>query len=203
MASDREAILLSGGMDSIALAYLRRPEVAITIDYGQLSAEAEVRAAREVAEALQLRHEIITVDCRALGSGDLAGRPALDAAPVSEWWPFRNQLLITLAAMRAVTLGIRRIVIGSVSTDTVHADGRSEFFRLADLLVAMQEGAIRVEAPAASLSSAELIALAGVPRRILCWAHSCHKAVVACGECRGCNKHREVTGILWGEENAY
>ncbi len=31
----KTAILLSGGMDSIALAYWKRPELAITINYGQ------------------------------------------------------------------------------------------------------------------------------------------------------------------------
>ena len=34
------ALLLSGGMDSIALAFWKRPEIAITIDYGQRAAEA-------------------------------------------------------------------------------------------------------------------------------------------------------------------
>ena len=27
---------------------------------------------------------------------------------------------------------------------------------------------------------------------VLAWAHSCHKADVACGNCRGCNKYFEV-----------
>jgi 7-cyano-7-deazaguanine synthase len=38
-------LLLSGGMDSVALAYWLRPDVAFTIDYGQLSAEGELRSA--------------------------------------------------------------------------------------------------------------------------------------------------------------
>ena len=37
------ALLLSGGMDSIALAYWKRPDIALTIDYGQAAADAEER----------------------------------------------------------------------------------------------------------------------------------------------------------------
>ena len=34
MLRNKKAILLSGGMDSIALAYWLRPEVASRLDYG-------------------------------------------------------------------------------------------------------------------------------------------------------------------------
>lgn len=196
-------ILLSGGMDSIALAFWRRPEVAFTIDYGQVSADGELRAAAEVATELGMRHEIIRVDCRLLGSGDLAGVAPSALAPVSEWWPFRNQLLVTLASMRAIALGVDRLLVGSVASDVAHSDGRPEFFARLDAVTALQEGGIRVETPAIGLSTVDLIRRSGVPRAILCWAHSCHTAPVACGRCRGCNKHREVTAILWGDDNAY
>ena len=35
----KTALLLSGGMHSVAIAWWRRPNIAITIDYGQLPAE--------------------------------------------------------------------------------------------------------------------------------------------------------------------
>ena len=70
MQRNKKAILLSGGMDSIALAYWLRPEIAITLDYGQRAAEAEIKAAAKVAGALGIEHSVISVDCSALGSGD-------------------------------------------------------------------------------------------------------------------------------------
>lgn len=197
------AILLSGGMDSIALAYWLRPIRAYTVDYGQLSAEGEVRAAAEVARALGITHDVLTVDCRALGSGDLAGRPPLDVAPVREWWPFRNQLLVTLAGMRAVGHGVRRLLLGAVATDSAHSDGRSDFVSALDAVLALQEGTLRLEAPAIHLTTAELVRQAGVPRSLLAWAHSCHTGAVACGSCRGCQKHLNVTETLWGTAQAY
>lgn len=122
------AILLSGGMDSVALAHWKRPDVAITVDYGQKAAATELAVAAEIARALDMRHEIISVDCSSLGSGDMAGSDPLAAAPVAEWWPFRNQMLLTLAGMRAVAIGVTELMVGSVESDGAHADGRSGFY---------------------------------------------------------------------------
>ena len=187
-----KGILLSGGMDSAALAYLLRPAIAFTIDYGQVSAKGELRAATHFATELGIQHEIITVDCRSLGSGDLAGSQALAVAPVPEWWPFRNQLLATMAAARAVPLSVQTLLFGSVASDKSHVDGRPEFFFALNALLSMQEGGVGVEAPAMNLSAAELIRQSGIPMSMLAWSHSCHRAEFACGSCRGCNKRENV-----------
>jgi 7-cyano-7-deazaguanine synthase len=199
----KSLLLLSGGMDSIALAYWQRPSATLFVDYGQVSADGERRAAAHVADMLGLAHEAIAVDCRSLGSGDLAGRPPHPNAPVREWWPFRNQLLLTFGAMRALSAGCDLVWLGSVSTDGCHADGRAEFYQKADELVSSQEGSLRIEAPGLKFTSPELIRRSAVPRSILSWAHSCHTDSVACGTCRGCSKHREVTAAVWGVEEAY
>ena len=188
----KTGILLSGGVDSIALAYWKRPDVAYTIDYGQKSFAGELRAASAVAKELSLQHETIIVDCRSLGSGDLAGNDPCSIAPVPEWWPFRNQLLVTLAVMKAIQDGVGSLMVGSVRTDSSHLDGTEEFYGKLNDLVAFQEGQIAVEAPAIELTSVDLVRQSGIPASVLGWAHSCHTAGHACGLCRGCNKHREV-----------
>jgi 7-cyano-7-deazaguanine synthase len=185
-------ILLSGGMDSTALTYWKKPDVALTIDYGQVCAEAEIQAATQICKELTIEHEIISADCRNLGSGDLSGRPPDPIAPVSEWWPFRNQLLLTLASMRSITLGVDTLLFGSVKSDFIHTDGRKEFFEKINDLTSLQEGGIHIAAPAVELTSAELIKLSGIERPILAWAHSCHVSNFACGNCRGCYKHQAV-----------
>jgi len=180
-------------MDSIALAFWRRPDAAITVDYGQVPAEAERRAAGAACAAIGIEHHIVQVDCRAVGSGDLAGTTALPIAPVPEWWPFRNQLLVTLAAASALTSRVDALLLGTVRSDGVHADGTPEFVRRASALLEIQEGALRLEAPAIEMTSAELIRTSGVPTEILAWAHSCHASNLACGRCRGCAKHFAVS----------
>ena len=186
------ALLLSGGMDSIAIAHWRRPEIAITIDYGQRPAKGEIRASQSVAEVLGIEHHIIRADLSALGSGDMAGSAALGMAPVSEWWPYRNQMLVTLAAMKCVAVRAKRLFIGTLKTDDRHADGRPEFVASLNALLRLQEGEMILEAPAIELTAVELIRKSGVPMEVLAWAHSCHVSEYACGLCRGCRKHYET-----------
>jgi 7-cyano-7-deazaguanine synthase len=136
----KSAILLSGGQDSASLAWWRRPDLAIFIDYGQVPALAERRAAEAVADELGLPIEIISVDCRPLGVGQLAQQKQIAAASTPEWWPFRNQLLITIAGAVGVKCGIGEVVIGTVLDDNRHADGCAAFVATMDALLGMQEG---------------------------------------------------------------
>lgn len=197
-----QALLLSGGLDSVAIAAWKRPAHAITVDYGQLPAAGEIRASRKVCETLRIVHHVIEVNCRALGSGDLAGSRASSVAPVPEWWPYRNQMLVTFAAMKAIELGISELIVGSVRTDGEHVDGTAVFYEQLDRVVAMQEGSIRVVVPAIGMTSTALIRAAGVDRSLLAWCHSCHVSDFACGRCRGCRKHEGVLRELGYQDEA-
>jgi len=186
------ALLLSGGMDSIALAWWKRPDLAFTVDYGQLAAPAEISAASAVSEHLKIPHHVLRIDGREFGSGDMAGTSPDAHAPASDWWPYRNQLLLTLVGMKAISMGAQRLWVGTVASDGSHLDGTPEFVRSISQLMQCQEGGMVVEAPAIGMQTSELVRISGVPREVLSWAHSCHKAQVACGNCRGCNKYFEV-----------
>jgi 7-cyano-7-deazaguanine synthase len=190
------ALLLSGGMDSLCVAWWQRPALAITIDYGQLPAAAEIDAASAICEELRIQHSVVRVNCRSLGSGDMAGQEASVHAPASDWWPYRNQLLITLAGMRALATGAGELLLGTVSTDESHRDGSPEFVQSMSQLMREQEGSLVVRAPAIHLSTIELVRVSEVPMSILAWAHSCHRSDVPCGACRGCNKYFETLGEL-------
>jgi 7-cyano-7-deazaguanine synthase len=186
-----QLLLLSGGMDSIALAWSLRPKLSLTVDYGQLPAKGEIQAASAVCAELGLSHRVLTIDCRSLGSGDLAGTPPLSKAPVSEWWPFRNQLLVTVAATLALKEELSSVVLGAVANDSSHADGRPQFLMQMDALLRLQEGALILEYPAINERTVDLCKRVAIPHRVLAWAHSCHVASTGCGWCRGCTKHRE------------
>lgn len=186
----KTGLLLSGGMDSIAVAWWKRPQWAVTINYGQKAASAEGRAAAHVCKELGIEHEVIAVDCAPLGSGDMVHAAPHIHATASDWWPYRNQLLITLASMRAISSDVHMLYIGTVRTDgESHRDGTPKFVSLMDRLIAGQEGNLRIVAPAIQCTTAELVKVAAVPPGLLAWAHSCHKADIACGNCRGCNKY--------------
>lgn len=188
----KTGLLLSGGMDSLTLAWWKRPDIAFTLNYGQLAAQAEIGASRTICQQLGIPHHVIELDCRQLGSGDMAGTQSNHLAPASDWWPYRNQMLVTLAAMKAISFGVTHLWLGTVKSDSTHKDGSPEFMSALSRLLSLQEGGLMVEAPAIELSTAELVRKSGIPAGLLAWAHSCHKSNVACGNCRGCNKYIEV-----------
>ena len=192
-----ELLLLSGGIESAALAVWRRPPLTLTINYGQRPAHGEAMAAAAVCRELGLDHDVLTVDCSALGSGLLAATESIDESPSPEWWPYRNQLLVTLAAAWGLPRGVTSITIGSVLGDGErHADGTERFYAALNAVVAMQEGGVRVVAPAIHMTSEQLIDQSGVTDDVLGWTHSCHRADLACGACPGCAKRRDLLSTL-------
>ncbi|WP_042788232.1 7-cyano-7-deazaguanine synthase [Mycobacteroides abscessus] len=191
----RRVLLLSGGIDSAALAAWVRPDHCLHVDYGQRPAAAEARAARQIAADLALPFAAVSVPAAAIGAGLMAedaGSPPLpNVSP--EWWPYRNQLLITIAAAWGVRRGYEGVLIGTVASDgTRHADGGAEFRMTMDALLALQEGGVRLQAPAAHLRAPELIAESGISDAVLGWTHSCHRANLPCANCPGCLKHIEA-----------
>ena len=147
------------------------------------------------------------MDCGALGSGDMVHAcPDARAPLTSDWWPYRNQLLVTLACSHARNLA--RCAGSDLHRDEVksdgesHRDGTAEFVRRIDELMAYQEGGLRVAAPAIEHTTAELVRMARMCLPgLLAWAHSCHKAEIACGNCRGCYKYL-ATYVELGPEYA-
>jgi 7-cyano-7-deazaguanine synthase len=123
----KRALLLSGGLDSAAIAWWKRPDVGIFVDYGQRAAIAERRAAEAIAGACGTNFIPIAIDCSVLGSGQMSRRDQIAEAPTPEWWPFRNQLLVTMVASVALTNGIRGLMIGTVSEDATNGDGTPQF----------------------------------------------------------------------------
>lgn len=185
-------LLLSGGLDSATLAYVYQPDLTVTVDYGQCCADAEIQASAQIADQLNLTHETIEVDCKSLGAGTMAGRQKTGLGDAPEWWPYRNQLVITLVAMDVVCRGANRLLVGAVADDQTHADGQAKFFELIDTLLSFQEGNLRVEAPTIDRTTEELVREVNPPESLLGWTHSCTASNTACGECSSCKKRQRV-----------
>lgn len=190
-------LLLSGGLDSSSIAAWHRPEHCLAIDYGQHAAEAEKRAAEAVAADLDLPYTHIRVDASAVGGGLMSTFPnstvpnSVGIAP--EWWPYRNQFLITIAAGWAVTRGHTEVLVGTVAGDgDRHADGTQTFYDAMNAVLAAQEGALAVNAPAMDLTAADLITTSRITDATLGWTHSCHTGNLPCKTCPGCIKRAEV-----------
>lgn len=192
------ALLFTGGLDSTALAWMLRPEKLVFFDYGQRPAKGEERAARAVASAVGIALDVRRVDMSAFGHGTMStsGMPLASASGTpDEFWPYRNQMLITLAAMTYAADPLAEILVGTVVGDDAHPDGRKEFVSAIDGLLWQQSG-VRVVAPAIEMTTLQLIRKSCVPKSVLGWTFSCHTGEWACGDCRGCNKHRQVIECL-------
>ena len=184
-----EVLLLSGGIESTCLAFMRRPDVCLTVDYGQVVARSEIAAAKNIAGHLGLFHQILTVDLSDLGSGQLAGRPEIAQAPIPEFWPYRNQMLVTLAAMRFAGQDGLVISIGTAKGDEAHRDGTPQFVDKLGSILAMQEGGATLVAPAVNLESIDFLLKSNIDADLLDMTFSCFLADFPCGRCRGCVKN--------------
>jgi 7-cyano-7-deazaguanine synthase len=185
-------LLFSGGIESTAIAYWKRPDFLLHIDYGHLPALGELRAARAIATRINLPLKAVRADCSTIGSGELAGCTPIACAPSPSWWPFRNQLLVTLGATVALDLGADIVLFGSVASDRLYADGTPQFLDTLRALIGLQEGNLCLEAPAINLTTSQLVQESHVPYSLLAWTHSCHVSNWACGQCRGCIHHYQV-----------
>ena len=192
-------LLFSGGIESTCLAYVHKPDKCLTIDYGQRQAVGEVRASQNIAAHLGLSHEVIRIDAAFLGSGQMAGGETIKDAAVPELWPFRNQLLVTLAAMRFVGGAAVRIMIGSTKSDATHVDGTPAFVEAMDKTLVMQEGNVGLLAPAIDVESIELLRASNIDPDILDMTFSCFQAEYPCGRCRGCQKNESLRTMYYAE----
>ena len=86
MADRDTVLLLSGGLDSAALAVMIRPTLALFVDYGQKPREAESRAARAVAALLNIPFTLVRLPLGDLGGGLMHDDTPMPDAPSPEWW---------------------------------------------------------------------------------------------------------------------
>lgn len=191
------ALLFSGGIDSTALAWCLKPEKLLFVDYGQVAAQGELRAASSIAKVLRLDLDVRSISMRQFGQGSMVGDAISKSVP--EYWPYRNQALVTFAAMAYADLPIQTVIIGTVSGDgNRHADGRVQFIEAMNRLLDVQGGP-RLEAPAIETTSEKLVEDSKVPMSVLGWTFSCHTGEWACGTCAGCLKHNEILRTLNAE----
>ena len=195
-------MLLSGGLDSAAVAAIEQPTRALFVDYGQIPVEAERRAARAVALHLSIELDEVSVDLSAFGSGLLVGTSQILDAPTSEWFPFRNQLLATVAAAHAIKHGLDTVLLGLVAGDGHrHADGTPQFVSSLDMLTCAQEGNIRVRAPQIKTLADKLLIETNLSEELMEQTHSCHASDISCNRCPGCRRRDELLATVTNSRN--
>lgn len=180
--TEAAVLLLSGGIDSTAIAAWRRPSHAMFVDYGQRAAATEARAATYIAHELEL--DLAVVEVRTTRHRRAGSDPP--------HWAYRNQLLVTVAAAYAAEVAVDEVWVGTVASDGArNIDGTIEFVSGLDELLRMQEEGVGLTAPALDLTSDALIARSGISDSLLAATVSCYSPA-PCGTCGGCVRRRWV-----------
>jgi 7-cyano-7-deazaguanine synthase len=174
-------LLFSGGLESTALAYGEKPDLCLTVDYGQPALIGEIHASKEICNILHIKHKIIATDAY--------DHNRKNASEQKSWWPNRNQLLISIAAAFSGHEAESYIYIGLVKDD-VYSDCKPDFLSAMNKLLEMQESRCQVIAPGINLSTLNVLHNYKVPYNLLSLTLSCHTGPLACGQCNGCKKSR-------------
>lgn len=198
-------VLLSGGMDSTALASTLRGDFhAVSVNYGQRHGTRELQAARAVADHYGAPHTVVDLSTlrgilggSALTSADVDvpdGHYA-EATMGATVVPNRNAILLMVAVGYAQAHGCDRVLTAVHAGDhPVYPDCRPAFVTAADVAARFgTDGAVRIEAPFVNISKAD-IAATGAERDApfhLTW--SCYKGgEVHCGTCGTCVERAEA-----------
>ncbi|NIM70445.1 MAG: 7-cyano-7-deazaguanine synthase QueC [Xanthomonadales bacterium] len=214
-ARARAVVLVSGGLDSataLAMAQAAGYQChALAVDYGQRH-DAELRAARRVADAAGVPLRVVGIDLRAIGGSALTDDIAVPEGPTEgipvTYVPARNTILLALAMAHAEVLGAGDIFIGVNAIDySGYPDCRPEFIRAFEVMAnratraAVEGREMRIHTPLIEFTKAEIIRRGmalGVDYALTVSCYQADGEGRACGRCDSCRIRRagfEAAGI--------
>ena len=205
-------IVLSGGMDSVTLLYEFQRDIALAVsfDYGSKHNAREIPFARLHCERLGIEHLVIPLSfigqyfhSALLVSGGTIPKGRYDEENMaSTVVPFRNGIMLSIAAGLAESRGLRRVYIANHFGDhAIYPDCRSSFIR--PMHEAIYEGTgnhVAIAAPYTDLTKAEIAAHGKSLGIDYAETWSCYEGdSLQCGTCGTCIERREamqVAGII-------
>jgi len=170
-------ILMSGGIDSTACAFLLRSAglrvCGLHIDFGQAAQREEARACRSVAR--QLGMTILRLRARfpsaRYGAGEVVGR---------------NAYLLFSALMSGLIQ--RGVIATGIHSGTPYYDCSPRFFQQVNAMVSSYtSGAISVVAPFLRWTKSDIVNYCNTSGLLLDKTYSCEKGLTRpCGKCLSC-----------------
>jgi len=200
-------VLCSGGMDSVtALHWARREHdvaAAVSFDYGSKHNPRELPLAAEQAARLGVRHEVVPLrfmdrlfasDLLASGGDIPEGHyeaPNMKQTVV----PFRNAIMLSIAAGFAESIGAGGLVIAAHGGDhAIYPDCREDFMRaMGDAMRLGTYANVQLLRPFIAMTKGDIAALGGKLGVDFSRTYSCYKGgEVHCGRCGTCVERREA-----------
>ena len=198
-------IILSGGLDSTTMLYEYKDDIALALsfDYGSNHNARELAFARLHCERLGIPHIIIPLDFihQYFRSSLLEGADAIpegnynDDNMRSTVVPFRNGIMLAIAAGMAETRGLTRIMMANHAGDhAIYPDCRQSFVDAMNqaIMAGTYEG-ITLFTPYTHLTKADIARHGKALGIDYSETWSCYKGGEKhCGKCGTCTERREA-----------
>jgi 7-cyano-7-deazaguanine synthase len=203
----KTVVLLSGGMDSVTAFYHAAAEhevtAALSFDYGSKHNHREIPFARHHAEKLSVRHTVIPLGFVAehftsdlLQSGGAIPEGHYEEQSMKRTVvPFRNGIMLGIAAGFAESRGAEALVIAAHSGDhAIYPDCREPFMQaMGDAIRLGTYAGIMVLRPFISLTKSGIAARGAALGVDFSRTWSCYKGGdIHCGVCGTCVERREA-----------
>lgn len=198
-------IILSGGLDSTTMLYEYKEQIALALsfDYGSNHNKKELSFASLHCKRLGIQHIIIPLEFihQYFHSSLLEGA---DAVPEGEYddenmrstvVPFRNGIMLAIAAGMAENNGLKQILMANHSGDhAIYPDCRPEFVKAMDAAIeAGTYDGVRLFTPYTNLTKADIARHGKALGIDYSETWSCYKgSEVHCGKCGTCTERREA-----------
>lgn len=198
-------IVLSGGMDSTTLLWDRKDSIAlaVTFDYGSRHNAREIECARINCRRLGIEHIVIPLDFMGqyfkssllIGGDDIPEGRYDDDNMKSTVVPFRNGIMLSIAAGLAESRGLRKVMLANHSGDhSIYPDCRPGFVDA--MSKAIKEGTyegIVIDAPYTDITKSDIARIGkriGVDYNL---TYSCYNGGEHhCGKCGTCVERMEA-----------
>lgn len=198
-------IVLSGGMDSTTLLHERKEQIAlaVTFDYGSKHNAREIECARKNCEMLGVEHIVIPLEFMGkyfkssllIGGEDIPEGHYADENMKSTVVPFRNGIMLAIAAGIAESRGLKKVMIANHGGDhAIYPDCRPGFVDA--MSEAIRQGTyegIVIDAPYTNITKSDIARIGkriGVDYNL---TYSCYKGGEKhCGKCGTCVERMEA-----------
>ena len=198
-------IIVSGGMDSVTMLYdyQERISLAVTFDYGSKHNEKEISFAKLHCQRLGIEHLVIPLSFMEQyfkssllkGGEDIPEGHYADENMKSTVVPFRNGIMLAVAAGLAESRGLKHVMMANHSGDhSIYPDCRPQFVdAMSSAISAGTYEGITLIAPYTNITKGE-IAMRGKELGIdYSETWSCYKGGdLHCGKCGTCIERKEA-----------
>ena len=198
-------MIYSGGLDSSTLLYEYKDsiELAVTFDYGSKHNAREIACAVENCKRLGIKHLVIPLGFIGqyfksdllLSGGDIPHGSYDDENMKSTVVPFRNGIMLSVAAGLAESYGLDTVLLANHAGDhAIYPDCRPEFVEAMDAAVhaGTYEG-IRVVSPYCNITKRDIALRGKAIGMDYSLTYSCYEGGEKhCGKCGTCVERKEA-----------